>query len=647
MSGDLQHWRQTTDDAGVLWLTLDVANRSVNTLSAAVLEELDALLNDIVTAPPAAVVIQSAKPAGFIAGADIDAFESIGSTDEAEKLIRRGQGVISRLPRIPVPTIALIHGHCLGGGLELALACDYRLAIDEPATRLALPEVKLGIHPGFGGAVRGVRIAGSIRALPLMLTGRSLSARQARKLGLVDARIPRRQARNAIRWHIAHRPSLKAPSLADQLLRFRPARQLFARYLHRQTRAKADPRHYPAPFALIDLWRDQTGDIDEDLAAEARSVARLITSDTARNLVRVFKLQERLKRHGDDGGEPVRHVHIVGAGLMGGDIAAWCALRELRVSIEDRATAALASTLQRAAKLMNKRLRDYPHLKTAAMDLLTPDPRGLGRARADLIIEAIIEDETAKQTLFRELETTARPDAILATNTSSIPLENIACSLDDPTRLVGLHFFNPVAKMPLVEVIHGPDSDPQAIARASAFARRIGKLPLPVKSAPGFLVNRVLTPYLLEAARLRAEGESIAAIDAAAKDFGMPMGPLELADAVGLDICLNVARELAGPLQLEIPAALEAMVAQGKLGKKSGEGFYVYRNGKKIKPSESAPPSPRLTQRLIGKLIDEAQRCLEEGIVASADEVDAGVIFGTGFAPFTGGPLRYRENNPR
>ncbi len=643
MSAELRHWRTQTDEQGLSWLTIDVAGKNANILSVEVLEELDRLLVGMTAKPPPGVIIQSAKPAGFIAGADIDAFEAIDSAAEAETLIRRGQQIISRLERLPAPTIALIHGHCLGGGLELALACDYRLAIDAPSTRLALPEIRLGIHPGFGGTVRAIRVAGSLQALPLMLSGRSLSARQARKLGLIDHCIPRRQQRNAIRWLLAHRPSAKAPSMLEQALRQRWPRRLFARYLKRKTRAKADPRHYPAPFALIDLWRNQTGDATADLEAEARSVAQLLTTPTCRNLVRVFKLQERLKRHGDATGEPVTHVHIIGAGLMGGDIAAWCALREIRVSIEDRAPAALAATLERARKLMRKRLRDYPHRQTAAMDRLIPDCRGAGRARADLIIEAIIEDETAKQRLFAELEQTARADAILATNTSSIPLENIASTLKDPARLIGLHFFNPVAKMPLVEVIHSARSGAETLRRGAAFARQIGKLPLPVKSAPGFLVNRVLTPYLLEAARLRAAGEAITAIDASARDFGMPMGPLELADAVGLDICLNVARELQESLKLEIPAMLEDMVARGRLGRKSGEGFYRYAKGKKIMPDDKAPASAEIARRLIDKLVDEAERCLDEGIVDSADDVDAGVVFGTGFAPFTGGPLWYRQ----
>lgn len=638
-----QHWHSSTDNQCVLWLAIDVAGSHTNSLSAAVLAELDTLLEALEQRPPAALVLHSTKPSGFIAGADIHEFESIENETAAKELIRRGQTIISRLASLPIPTIAVIDGFCLGGGLELALACDYRLAIDDPATRLGLPEIKLGIHPGFGGTVRSINVAGSVTAMQLMLTGRTISAKQAKRMGLVNERIPRRQMQNAVSWLQQNPPSAKPLGLQEKLLRSLPAKKLFAAYLRRQTRKKANPKHYPAPFRLIDLWEQHIGNDSQMLAAEAASVASLITSETSKNLVRVFKLQEHLKSHGDKSVFKPHHIHVIGAGTMGGDIAAWCALNGLQVTVEDSSHAALAATLQRANKLFSKRFRDYPHLKTAALDRLLPDPKGLGRTKADVIIEAIFENLAAKQSLFAELEKVVPPKTLLATNTSSIPLEKIASVMINPTRLVGLHFFNPVAKMPLVEVVHSMATDVDIFASATAFTRHIGKLPLPVKSSPGFLVNRVLMPYLLEAGKLLDEQVTIAAIDGAAKHFGMPIGPLELADTVGLDICLNVAEELAEPMNLEIPESIRKRVSKQQLGKKSGRGFYHYKQGKRVALKPPTQISAEIETRLIGKLLDESARCLEDKIIADAEDLDSGIIFGTGFAPFTGGPSNYKK----
>ena len=647
----LQHWHSSTDDQDILWLAINVKDSTTNSLSAAVLEELDTVLAEIEQDLPSALVIHSAKSSGFIAGADINEFETLDNEAAANALITRGQAVISRLAALPVPSIAVIDGFCLGGGLELALACDYRLVIDDPATRLGLPEIKLGIHPGFGGTVRSIDAAGSVTAMQLMLTGRTISAKQAKRMGLVHERIPRRQIQNTVLWYQQNQPAAKPLKLQEKLLRTLPARKLFAAYLRKQTRKKANPEHYPAPYKLINLWEKHVGNNNDMLAAEAASVANLITSSTSKNLVRVFKLQEHLKSHGDKKAFVPHHVHVVGAGTMGGDIALWCALNGLQVTVEDSNHSALAATVKRASQLYAKRFRDYPHLKTAAMDRLLPDPKGRGRKKADIIIEAIYENLAAKQTLFSELEKVAQPGAILASNTSSIPLEKIASVMKEPSRLVGLHFFNPVAKMPLVEVVYSSATDAHALSSASAFTRHIGKLPLPVKSSPGFLVNRVLMPYLLEAGKLFDEQVGIAEIDRAAKAFGMPMGPLELADTVGLDVCLNVAEELAEPMQLTIPESIKSLVAKKQLGKKTGQGFYQYTKGKRIALNASRESTPEnqanIQERLISKLLEESTRCLEDNIVANAKDVDAGVIFGTGFAPFTGGPLNYKKSQKK
>ena len=636
-----RHWQLNTVSDDYAELVIDVRDAPANTLSRAVMAELNAWLDELQAVPPRGLVIRSGKPGGFIAGADVHEFTRIRDRDEALAVIRLGQSTFERIAALPFPTLALIRGHCLGGGLELAMACDYRIAVDDPATRLALPEVKLGIHPGFGGTVRAIDLAGSLKGLEVMLTGRSLSARQARRLGLVDEALPERVCANAIHHYMTARPARRSPPRGEALLRCAPLRPLVAAVVRRQTRRKANPAHYPAPFALIDLWRRHAGDARAMLTAEAESVATLITGETSRNLVRVFELQNRLKALGKQSDFRPRHVHVVGAGTMGGDIAAWCALQGSTVTVEDANGQALASTVQRADRLFRRRLRDYPRRLTEAADRLLPDPHGHGRRRADVIIEAIFEDEAAKQALFAELERQVRPDTLLATNTSSIPLERIAAALQNGSRLVGLHFFNPVAKMPLVEVVHQADTPEPLLQQAMALCRRIDKLPLPVRSSPGFLVNRILMPYLLEAALLLEEGFRKEAIDLAATDSGMPVGPLELADVVGLDICLHVAEVLAGPMGLPVPRLLRERVTAGKLGRKRGEGFYRWVKGRPQRAHGRVQVDRHLQERLIGKLLDEARRCLDDGIVADADLVDAGVIFGTGFAPFRGGPLHY------
>lgn len=639
-----KHWHLAERENDLLWLAIDVAGQSANSLSKTVLEELNEVLNKISENPPQALVIHSTKPSGFIAGADVNEFTQITDEKNALEMIERGQRVMDRIAGLPFPVIAVIDGFCLGGGLELALACDYRIAVDSPSTRLGLPEVKLGIHPGFGGSVRSVETIGILNAMDLMLSGRTISAFQAKKMGLVHEMVPERQIENAVAWYASHRPSKSPPSLKEKLLRSTLIRPLVARLLRKQVAKKANPSHYPAPFALIDLWRHEVNDQQAMLKFEAQSVAKLATTKTARNLVRVFQLQDQLKSLGKKSVFTPRYVHVIGAGTMGGDIAAWCALQGFNVTVEDSNPKALGATLKRAAKLYQRRFRGYPHLATAALDRLIPDTKGQGRKNADVIIEAIFENEKAKQDLFTALEKEAKKDALLATNTSSIPLEKIASVLKAPKRLVGLHFFNPVAKMPLVEVVYAKATNRKIRKQAQAFSRHIGKLPLPVKSSPGFLVNRILMPYLLEASSMVDENISKEAIDKAATDFGMPMGPLELADTVGLDICHHVAEMLSESMQLKVPASLDKLVKAGHLGKKSGQGYYNYQKGKPQKEKNKESYTTELQNRLINKLTDEAQRSLEDGIVDSADQLDAGVIFGTGFAPFRGGPLNYLQH---
>jgi 3-hydroxyacyl-CoA dehydrogenase/enoyl-CoA hydratase/3-hydroxybutyryl-CoA epimerase len=636
-----RHWRLATDEDQLLWLTLDRAESTANTLSAEVLLELEQFLGKVATRPAKGLVLRSGKAGGFIAGADISEFGHLAGAAEAMAHIERGQGILALLERLPMPTVAMIHGFCLGGGLELALACRYRVASDAPETKLGLPEVNLGIHPGFGGTVRLTRLLGPVAALDLMLTGRSVSARAARKLGLVDAVVPERHLARAARATLLGLKPAHRPGLLQALPGLKPLRPALAWVLRRKVAARASREHYPAPYALLDLWVAFGGEPEAMYRAEARSVAHLITGDTARNLLRVFRLQERLKALARRSDQAVRFVHVVGGGAMGGDIAAWCALQGLQVTIQDVDAARLANVVKRAAVLFRKKLKE-PRLVEAALDRLIPDLAGSGAARADVVIEAIFEDAAAKLALYRMLEPRMKPDAILATNTSSIPLEELAVGLQRPERFLGLHFFNPVPKMLLVEVVTTPGNDPEAVHRANALVGAIRRLPLPVKSSPGFLVNRILMPYLMEAVALEGEGVPAAEIDRAAVAFGMPMGPVLLADTVGLDICLSVARILGAHFGGTVPRRLEDLVAAGHLGKKTGRGFYSYRNGKPILPkAKVGPPDPVLEQRLMLRLVNEAVACLREQVTLDGDLLDAGVIFGTGFAPFRGGPLNH------
>ena len=638
-----EHFKLDIDTDGIAWLVFDKADSDTNVLTGETLEAFDQALVSIAQDHPKGLVIHSAKKNGFIAGADVKAFANVSSTESAENHIRRVHEIFHRLESLAFPSVAMVHGFCLGGGLELSLACTYRVARDDEGTRLGFPEVRLGIFPGYGGTVRSIRTVGDIKALQLMLTGRSISGRSAKRMGLVDQAVPQRQLRNVARQILFKRPAPRRAGFLARLPGLAPLRPLVSWFMKREVRKHARPQHYPAPYDLLRHWLRHAGDSRSMYRSEAREVARLINGDNAQQLIRVFMLQDRLKSLGDKKAFKPKHVHVVGGGIMGGDIAAWCALRGMTVTLQDRAPEYLGKAVARAHRLFKRKLKDrYRVQKT--VDRLIPDHLGLGIARADVVIEAIYENIDAKRELYARLEPLMKADAILATNTSSIPLAELAAGLDDPKRLVGLHFFNPVAKMPLLEVVSEPTTDPGVLEKALSFARHIDKLPLPVASSPGFLVNRVLMPYLLEAVELLQEGVEAALIDRAAVAFGMPMGPIELADTVGLDVCLHVAQKLSDELGNEVPGQLPELVDAGLLGRKSGEGFYVWSKGKAQKPKvsgKSGPTAEVLAERMVLRLVNESVASLREGVVADADLLDAGVIFGTGFAPFRGGPMHY------
>ena len=639
-----KHWHTNTDSDGILWLGLDYADGPVNLLSREVLDELDSQIEAITASPPGALILHSMKAKGFIAGADVNEFTRFSDPGQIERHLRHVHGILDRFERLPCPTLALVRGFCLGGGMELALACRYRIACDDRTTLLGLPEVKLGLFPGYGGTWRSIRIAGPTRAIQMMLSGRTLRPKQAMAQGLVDLIAPERQLQRSARRLLASPPKPARAPASARLLNMQPLRGLVSAGMRRQLRKRIHEAHYPAPFALIEHWRENGADRERLLESEARRVSELVGGDQARNLIRVFQLQERLKGLAGKVDWQPRRIHVIGAGAMGGDIAAWCALRGLQVSLQDLSLEQLGHAMRRAHALFERRLRDRRAVQ-AAWDRLLPDPNGDAIGGADLVLEAVVEDIEVKQRLLQGLEPKLAQDALIATNTSSIPLETLGEGLEQPGRLVGLHFFNPVAKMQLVEVIHSDETSAQTMDRALSLVRTIDRLPLPVRSSPGFLVNRVLMPYLLEAIDLLDEGVPAAAIDRAAVAFGMPMGPIALADAVGLDICLSVAEKLGRRLSApeQTPPGLRTMVEQGRLGQKTGRGFYQYRGGKPRIPrlGFGYQPPPDLAERMIFRLLNESVACLREGVVADADLLDAGVIFGTGFAPFRGGPMHY------
>lgn len=637
-------WTFRLDADRIAWLTCDTPGTSTNVLSGNVLKELAATLSEIASAGPVGVVLRSGKRNGFVAGADIKEFLELRTPEEAYALIRSGQQVLDLLESLKCPSVAAIHGFALGGGLELALAATYRVGADDASLSLGLPEVQLGIHPGFGGTVRAVRLIGPRPALELMLKGKPFNGARALEVGLLDQLVPAPELEAAAKRLLQQAPARKTAPFVEKLLNLKAMRPFIARQATAGLSAKVPRDHYPAPYAIVDLWQRYGAVGAESYEAEARSIAELMCTPTSRNLVRVFLLQTRLKGLGGKPAAEFKHLHVVGAGVMGGDIAAWAALRGLSVTLQDRTAELIAPALARAKELFDKRLKD-PEAAAAARARLSADVAGNGAASADAVIEAIVENADAKRALYAELEPRLEPAALLATNTSSIEIEVLADKLRDPARLVGIHFFNPVPQMQLVEIVQGAGTNAESLRKALWFTRKLDKLPLPCKSSPGFVVNRILMPYINEALFALTEGIPAGVIDAAGTRFGMPVGPIELADVVGLDVALNVGGVLAKAFGRTVPEILVKRVEAKKLGRKNGEGFYVWRDGKAVRePAPDRQVPPDLEDRLILPMLNEAAAVLREGVVEDADLLDAGAIFATGFAPFRGGPLQYARS---
>ena len=644
----LHDWRLSVDYEGIAWALMDREGERVNSMGRRLTEELGEIVEWAETAAIhgeiKGLVLMSAKSTDFLVGADIREFSSFATEQQVKEVVKATLGLLDRIEKLPIPVVAAIHGFCLGGGLELALACHYRIADREESTRLGFPEVKLGIFPGLNGTVRSIQLAGPMDAMTAMLTGRMLRPTTAKAVGLIDQVVPtHHNLRWAARKAVLQKRRSKGAPWCKQMMLKQPVRGLLAKQMRAKTAEKVREDHYPAPFRLIDLFEQYGDDPARMRVAETEIFAPLMASDASRNLRRVFMLSEMLKDEAPKNGFKPKFVHVVGAGTMGGDIAAWCVVCGMQASLQDLDEGQLKKALARAQGLFSKQLRGKTAIDAAVARLIA-DPKGKYIKHADVVIEAIVEKLDVKQKLFQDLEAQMKPGAVLATNTSSLSLEDIAKPLKDSGRLVGLHFFNPVAQLPLVEVVRGEATRGEEVRKATAFVTAIKKLPLIVKSCPGFLVNRVLTPYMSEAVRRLEEGTPRDKIDQAALTFGMPMGPLELMDMVGLDIANKVGQEL-NLFAAKQETTLTRLVNAGKLGKKTGEGFYVWENGKpkRGETTYDAVELDRLGRELVKPMLDECERALADRIVANEDHVDAGVIFGTGFAPFRGGPLHYRR----
>ena len=670
------------DDDGIATLEFDQPESLHNRFTPELIERLVALVAEVhglaEQGQVRCLIVASGKRDSFIAGLDVGVIGGVRSAAAGAAGARQGQLAFQLLAELPVTSVAAINGTCLGGGIELALACDYRIAADEPAVEIGFPEVNLGIIPGFGGTQRLPRLLSLERALPMILTGRSTDAKRARRIGLVDAVVPAPLLRaTAIRWGIERprrRPRRVAPEdrpLPRRLRRWIVEGNPLGRALvFRKASASVARRakgQYPAPTAALAAVRQGLrGSLDRGLKLEAAAVGELVVHEVTRNLVGIFFLRQAARRDQSDAGggdwRPVRRLGVLGAGVMGGGIAQLAAYRGVAVRMKDISmdslTLAMGVAFERFEDRRRRRKMSHRQVRRG-MGLISPTLNNDGFRHADLIIEAVVENLEVKHEVLAAAERASSSHTILATNTSSLTVSAMATALSDPSRLIGLHFFNPVHRMPLVEVVRGPDSSDAAIGTAAAFAVSMGKVPVIVADSPGFFVNRVLTPYLNEALLLLEDGATITQIDGALEEFGMPMGPLRLLDEIGLDVAAKVAAQLAsvfGDRRRRSDAGVR-VYETGRRGRKSGAGFYRYGLGghpqpdpeveRLVQQSANAETAETIVDRCVLAMLAESARTLHEGVVGSPQAADLALVFGVGFAPFRGGIFRHADARGR
>ncbi len=659
--------QRTTLEGGIALLTLDRPDHLANTLDEATLLALEVELESLAAEEGLrGLILTSAKPAIFVAGADFSFFRTLDS-ERLARYLALGQRVFNLLAALKLPSVAAIHGACVGGGYELTLACDYRIATPERVTRIGLPETQLGIIPAWGGSTRLPRLVGVPTALEVILKGKRYPAREALRLGLIDELAPRpwllKAAQRVLRGDRELAPLVKRHELFFQ----RPVNLAVASTMGGRTKAEVARRtrgHYPAQAKAVELIMEGAGekDLEPSLQRERVALLHLASGEEVPHLFGAFLLQEKARKLArEEAGEPIRSAAVIGAGVMGAGIAQRLSARGVEVFLYDLDVERVASGMKRIGQLYRKAVERHLMDEREArdgLDRIHPAPGRSGEAalrRVDLVIEAAVEKLEIKREIFRQLDRQTGPQVVLATNTSALPVHLMAEATGRPQKVIGLHFFNPVHSMPLVEVVLPEAVDAATRARAFAVVNQLGKLPLVVADRPGFLVNRLLLPYLLEAAAAFDGGSDVVEIDEAMLRFGMPMGPLRLVDEVGLDVALEVARTLenAFPQRFAIPAFLEAMEREAWNGKKSGAGFYRYdakrepaphREIERLRGKGPVVLAEQLEARMLYRMIDEAAFALEERVVASAAEVDFGMMMGAGFPPFRGGLLRYADS---
>lgn len=648
-------------DLAILWF--DLPGEKVNKFSSAVLRELSAVLDDFASAPDVKkIVIASRKSGIYIAGADVTEFTTVSGAEQAREYVRLGQEVFTKLARLPQTTVAAIDGACLGGGCEMAISCDWRVMSDSPRSSIGLPEVKLGIFPAWGGTTKLPRLIGLPAALDIILNGKALDAKRAKKSGLVDEVVEpgilidtakkfaargKRRLKGRTKFYVEGNP------LARSVI-FSKARKAVLKQTH---------GHYPAPLKAIEVMDyAMSTSVERGMAREVDEAAALVNNEVAQNLVRLFFLMEESKKD-PYSAKPrsVQSVGVLGAGVMGGGIAQLVVDKtDAGVRMRDIAMKAIAGGMKAAAKIWKKKVERRRMTRgdmQRKLARITGTTDWSGFARADMVIEAVVESLPIKRQVLAEFEALAKPGAIFATNTSTIPITQIAAEAKRPEDVVGMHFFNPVDRMPLVEVIRGEKTSDVAMVTTAALARKMGKTVVYCNDGPGFVVNRILGPYMNESGFLLQEGNSIESLDKAMVDFGMPMGPMALLDEVGIDVAAKVAGILteAFGARMEKSTVVEKLYADGRHGKKNGKGLYLYKEGKRLGPDPSvykvlgigsphAADPKAVIERMVLSMINEAALILDEKIVATAGELDLAMIMGTGFPPFRGGLLRYADS---
>ena len=669
------------DHDGLAWITFSDPGRKLNVLDQAVMHRLDSQLTEIseraASGEVKALIFWSGKPDSFIAGADIEAIGQIESPADGEAKARLGQRVFGKVEALSIPTLAAVNGICLGGGVELALACRFRVASSDEKTRFALPEVQLGLLPGWGGSTRLPRLIGLRPALDIILTGKQVRPDKAKRIGLVSEVLPaesfRRSAREFALAMLTMEPgaSRRKPGWSDKLLEGSAFGRRVVLNMARKQVMKTTGGHYPAPLRIVRLLKEALGrPVEEALVMEAAAFGELSGTSIHRNLLHLFGLREQSKKpHASFAGaspRPVDVLGVIGAGVMGGGVAQIAAHNGIRVRMKDIRDEAITGGLQHARSLFQKQVSRRRLTRRQAdqkMEQISGSLDYQGFRALDLVVEAVVERMDVKRAVLKETEGQVRDDCVLATNTSSLSVVEMGAELEHPERFCGLHFFNPVHRMPLVEIIRGEHTDAATLATVHALALKLGKVPVVCADGAGFLVNRILGPYLNEAGFMIAEGVPIEDIDRVAVAFGMPMGPVRLLDEVGIDIARHAGKTLHDAFGARMAPApcLTALESTERLGRKNGKGFYRWEDDKESGVDETvfidlglqSPVPAKLDEdtirlRLILAMINEAARVLEDGIVQQAGAVDLGMIMGTGFPPFRGGLLRFAdERHPK